>query len=311
MTVYDKPVLSARQHIEQWQARGLRVPDLDKACHYLDVISYYRFSAYSLPFQHGNPDHSFREGVLFDDLLDLYIFDRELRLLIQDAVERIEVALRASMTNVLAGHHGSHAYLDSSVFDTRYDHNWLIDQIKKKCNEPKVESFIDHYRRRYTTPSLPPIWMVLEILTFKEVSVLFSYLRLKEDKQALVRYWGVPDALLCSWFRALSDLRNVCAHHSRVWNREFGSRPQQPKKQLSGWPDLTPVVVEGAQGRQIIDPGKRLYMLLVVIEFLLRRVNPESDWHRRLFALMQKHGKVSKAHMGMPDNWADDPFWRL
>lgn len=311
MTAYNKPVLSSRQHIEQWQARGLGVPDADKACHYLDAISYYRLSAYSLPLQQGNPDHHFRPGAVFDDLLDLYIFDRELRLLILDAVERVEVALRACMTNVLAGHHGSHAYLDTSVFNTHYNHHWLLEQIESKCNDSRAELFIAHYRRRYTSPALPPIWMVMEILTFKEVSVLFSNLRLKEDKQAISQFWGVPDALLRSWFRALSDLRNVCAHHSRVWNREFGSRPQQPRKPLPGWPDLSPVVVMAEEGEQQIDPTKRLYMMLVVTEYLLRRVNPESDWHQRLFALLEKHPNVSRAHMGMADDWFKDPFWRL
>ena len=311
MTVYDKPVLTSCQHIEQWQARGLQVPDLGRACHYLEVISYYRFSAYSVPFQHGNPRHQFREGSGFDDLIDLYIFDRELRLLILDAVERIEVALRASMTNVLAEHHGSHAYLDALIFDTRYNHDWLLTQIERKCADHKVEPFIDHYRRKYTEPSLPPIWMVLEILTFKEVSVLFSHLRLKDDKQALSQFWGVPDVLLRSWFRALSDLRNVCAHHSRVWNREFGSRPKQSRKPLPHWPDMSAVVIASAQGQQSIEPSNRLYGLLVVTEFLLKRVNPSSDWHGRLFALIQKHSKVSKAHMGMPEDWHKEPFWRL
>jgi len=310
MTVYDKPVLTSLQHIELWQQRGLQVPEIERACHYLDVISYYRLSAYSIPFQRANPRHQYRDNTEFDDLIDLYVFDRELRLLLLDAVERIEVALRASMTNVLAAHHGSHAYLDATIFDTRYNHGWLLTQIENKCRDNKAEPFIDHYRRKYSDPVLPPIWMVLEVLTFKEVSLLFSNLRCKEDKQALSHFWAVPDALLRSWFRALSDLRNVCAHHSRVWNREFGSRPQQPRKPLPGWPRLMPVVVEGVNGKQTIEPNKRLYMLLVVTEYLLRRVNPESDWHKRLFALMQKHSKVSRAHMGMPDEWFLDPFWR-
>lgn len=306
MTTYNKPVLTTAQHIAQWKERGLAVPDTAKAEHYLNVISYYRLSAYTFPFQKGNPDHQFNQGVCFDDILDLYVFDRELRLLILDAIERIEVAFRACMTNVLAQHHGTHAYINKTIFDTRYNHNWLIKQLKQKCAEQNSEVFITHYRNKYKNPELPPIWMVMEILTFREVSVLFANLRLKEDKQAIAYYWGMPDTVLKSWFRALSDLRNVCAHHARTWNREIGSRPQLPKKLPACWPDLTRALADPK-----IDMKRRLYFQLVVIEYLLHIVNPESEWHKRLYDLMLKHPNVSKAHMGMPEDWHEDLFWRL
>jgi abortive infection bacteriophage resistance protein len=306
MSRFNKPVLTITGHITQWEERGLTITDRPRAERYLSAISYYRLSAYSLPFQKGNPDHHFLSGVEFEDILGLYVFDRKLRLLILDAIERVEVALRARMTNVLAANHGAHAYLDRKVFDTRYDHNWLVDQIRRKCNDSRAEAFIKHYRARYTEPDLPPIWMIMEILTFKEVSVLFNSLRLKEDKQAIAGFWGLDDTVLRSWFRALSDLRNVCAHHARTWNREFGSRPLVPKKHPIRWPDLN---------RPLADPRikttRRLYYLLVVIETLLRKINPGSRWHERLYRLMQVNPQVSKAHMGMPEDWADDPFWGL
>ncbi|MHB1348730.1 MAG: Abi family protein [Desulfobulbaceae bacterium] len=127
MTVFNKPSLSIPEHIDQWRKRGLLIPDRSRAERYLSVISYYRLSAYSLPFQTGNPDDQFKPGCEFEDILGLYVFDRQLRLLILDAIERIEVALRTRMTNVLATHHGPHAYLDPNVFDTRYDHLWLLE----------------------------------------------------------------------------------------------------------------------------------------------------------------------------------------
>jgi abortive infection bacteriophage resistance protein len=251
------------------------------------VISYYRLSAYCLPFQEADSDHTFRPGATFDDVLTLYVFDRQLRLLILDAIERIEVAFRARMTQVLGEHHGSHAYTAADIFDDRYNHDWLLKQVEDKCCSVQAETFIRHYREKYRSPSLPPIWMVMEILTFKEVSVLFSKLCLKEDKQAISRFWGLPDAVLRSWFR------------------EFGSRPMVPKKPPTPWPDLSPMPKTG------IDPTRRLYYLLVVIEYLLRRINPGSSWHRRLFALMEKYPNVSREHMGMPENWYGERFWHL
>jgi len=306
MSTFSKPPLSVANQLDQWIDRGLHVPDREQARHYLSVISYYRLSAYTLPFQVGNPEHHFRPGTSFGHILDLYIFDRELRLLLLDAIERIEVALRASMTNILSHHHGSHAYLQTEIFDTRYDHPWLIQRVRKQCEESHAEPFIAHYRSNYSLPELPPIWMVMEILTFKEVSVLFANLKQQTDKKAFARFWGLPDPVLRSWFRALSDLRNVCAHHSRTWNREFGSRPLIPKKKPSLWPDLQKPLADPC-----IEPTRRLYYFLVVIETLLRIANPESTWRWRLKELMERHPGISRAHMGMPDDWMDDPFWRF
>jgi len=306
MTIFNKPPFAISEHISQWITRGLLIPDLARAHRYLSVISYYRLSAYTLPFQVGYPKHHFRTGTTFESVLDLYIFDRRLRLLILDAIERIEVALRTRMTNVLAESHGSHAYFKKEIFDTRYNHGWLIQQIRKKCADSQAETFIKHYRSKYTTPELPPVWMVMEILTFKEVSVLFSQLRLKKDKRAIASFWGLPDTVLRSWFRALSDLRNICAHHARTWNREFGSRPVLPRKTPFPWPDFSRPLADSR-----IDPTRRLYLFLTVIETLLKMINPGSTWHKRLFDLLQSHPKVSRAHMGMPEDWAEDPFWRL
>jgi len=154
MTIFNKPPFSISEHISQWISRGLLIPDLARAHRYLSVISYYRFSAYTLPFQVGDPEHHFRAGTTFEAVLDLYIFDRQLRLLILDAIERIEVALRARMTNVLAENHGSYAYLKKDIFDTRYNHDWLIRQIRRKCDDSQAETFIKHYRAKYTDPDL-------------------------------------------------------------------------------------------------------------------------------------------------------------
>ena len=147
MNTFRKPPLSVSEHINQWISRGLVISDRARAERYLSVISYYRLSAYTLPFQQGDPLHNFRAGTTFEDILELYIFDRRLRLLILDPIERIEVALRARMTNVLAENHGSHAYLIKEIFDTRYDHDWLIKQIRKKCDDSQAETFIRHYRK--------------------------------------------------------------------------------------------------------------------------------------------------------------------
>jgi abortive infection bacteriophage resistance protein len=307
---YDKNAFTHHQHIELLKERGLIIQDEDKAIAYLSNISYYRLSAYMLPFQRSNDvaNHQFVAGTTFEQIVRLYVFDRELRLLLLDPIERIEVALRAQLTDTLSLHHGPHCWTDKALFDSRYEHTWLLKAMNDKAAARDPETFIAHYHNKYSTPKEPPIWMVMEVLSFKEVSVLFGKLRHAQDKQVVANYFGIHDTVLQSWFRALSDLRNLCAHHSRVWNREFGSRPKLPRKPPANWPDLTMPVIHGNY-KSI--PEARLAMMLVVIETLLRKINPDSQWRCRLKNLLDQHADLPLEAMGLAVDWHQHPFWQM
>jgi len=315
VTIFDKPADKVDGHIKTLRERGLTIPDESRASHYLANISYFRLSAYTRPFYTPNvPEHQFLAGADFETVLNLYVFDRELRLLLLDAIERIEVALRAQLTNTLAEHYGPHGYLDPTVFDDRYDHDWLLRTLEQETRGRNVEVFMEHYRTKYTaSPTHPPIWMALELLTFKSVSFLFSNLRDEEDTRRISNHFGWPHAVLKSWFRSISDLRNLCAHHARVWNREFGSFPMIPRRRSGNWPQIPERLEVGniRHPKQAITPQRRLYMQLVVIESLMRVACPESNWATRLLELLDRYPQVSRLHMGMPDDWDSDPFWRL
>jgi len=305
MTLFNKPALDVPAQLEQWQGRGLVIADVSRAQHYLTVVGYYRLSAYSLPFQQGRPEHHFIIDTSFNDVLDLYVFDRELRLLVLDAIERIEVGMRSQIGNYMAVEHGSHWYLDESHFVCSYDHKALLADIESHCKRKK-ELFVKHYVGKYSSPRLPPSWVVMELLTFGQLSMIYDRMANARDQKAIARLFGTQAELLRSWLQTLSYMRNVCAHHSRLWNRELGNAPKVPRKSPSNWVNL-PIVVSDEN----IKPHVRLYLVLVVIEFLLRSINPESTWHQRLFELMRKHDRVSKAHMGMPEEWNTDSFWDL
>lgn len=313
MTTFDKPAHTLTQHLELLRQRGLLILDEERAKHYLANISYYRFSAYTRPFYvPREPIHCFLPSTTFEDVLALYIFDRELRLLLLDAIERIEVALRAQMTNTLAEHHGAHGYTDPAVFDDRYDHPWLMGKLEKEVESRDVEPFVEQYRRKYgTAPKLPPVWMAMELLTFKEVSRLFGSLRHKQDTQRISQHFRWPDTVLRSWFRTLSDLRNLCAHHARVWNREFGSIPLIPRKPPKNWAQIPAGVMANPHDPLSgLAPQRRFYMQWVVIESLMRIVSPESEWSVRLLQLLDQHPKISRHHMGFPDGWEQQAFWQ-
>ena len=314
MSRFHKPAHSIDEQIATLRSRGLVIDDEASARHYLANISYFRLSAYTRPFyQPGSPEHQFLHNTHFADVLGLYVFDRELRLLLLDAIERLEIALRAQLGNTLAEHHQPHGYLNADIFDTRYNHAWLLDKLEQAAKGREVESFLAHYRSKYHgAPSQPPIWMALELLTFKEVSTLLANLRLPADTQRIERHFGVKMPVLRSWFRSLSDLRNVCAHHGRVWNREFGSRPELPRKAPAGWPGIPEHIETGSQEHpgQRLDPRRRLYLQLVVIETLMRVVSPASQWAERLVTLLDQYPQVSRPHMGFPGHWDTEPFWQ-
>lgn len=312
MTIFDKPAHSLDQQLELLRQRELLIPDENKARHYLNNISYYRLSAYTRPFYiPQEQSHRFRHGTEFDHVLNLYIFDRELRLHLLNAIERIEVALRAQMTNILAEHYGAHGYTNADIFDDRYNHTWLMNKLIKETESRDVETFIEHYRSKYpNAPKQPPIWMAMELLTFKEVSRLFSALRHTKDTQRLSQYFGWPNTVLRSWFRSLSDLRNLCAHHNRVWNREFGSFPLTPRKTPKKWAFIpNGVTANQADPQSHIQPQRRFYMQWVVIESFMRVVSPNSEWSQRLLQLLDEYPQISRRHMGFPDGWEQQDFW--
>jgi abortive infection bacteriophage resistance protein len=314
MTVFDKLAISSAEQLDKLKSRGLRVDDESRSLRYLSNISYYRLSAYTRPYYvPGESDHRFLPGTSFEDVLTLYVFDKKLRLLLLDAIERLEVSLRAQLTNTLAEHHGPHGYLDAMVFDSRYNHGWLVSKLEHAVQERDVETFLAHYREKYTSaPPQPPIWMAMELLTFKEVSILLTNLRQVADTKRIEEHFGWKLPVLKSWFRSLSDLRNLCAHHARTWNREFGSHPEMPRRQPIGWPVVPPTIPTGSQldPEQTLIPQRRLYMQLVVIESLLRVVNPGSRWGERLVRLLDHYPEISRPHMGFPTNWESEPFWQ-
>lgn len=106
---YSKQALSFPDQLAQLQRRGLTIVDQGRALQWLQRVSYYRLSAYFLPFKDSE---NFRPGTEFNDIAGLYIFDRKLRLLMLDAIERIEVALRTSVTYEIG-----HAYGPFELFD--------------------------------------------------------------------------------------------------------------------------------------------------------------------------------------------------
>lgn len=290
---FEKPALPIANQILLLRQRGLEIPDEKEAAHYLEFIGYYRLSGYALPLlsKELREKHIFRFGVTFTQILDLYRFDRELRLLVMDAVERVEVAFRSVVSNHLANRFGPHWYLNEKC--GCFEETSHFEEFRTKIatelgltttgtRERGGDVFIEHYFAKYTSPSLPPTWMVAEILSISTWSKCFNKLRREFQKPIAARF-GVAPEVLSSWVHSLCYVRNLCAHHARLWNREFTIRPRIARAYSSE-----------------LSENSRFYAQAVVLKHLLTKVSPETHWWAKLDELISRHPCIDRAAMGFP-----------
>jgi abortive infection bacteriophage resistance protein len=296
---FNKPPLSLSDQLGLLISRGLTVDNAANATHYLTHIGYYRLSGYTSPFQIGGngPDrHDFKPGATFDDVLDRYVFDRKLRLLVMDAVERIEISVRAAMSNAIAARHGAHWYLNPRLFSPTFDHNRFIEDIKQQIGHASTynrrrDIYIEHYYQTYSTPDMPPSWMVFESVSFGTISIAYMKLAHPEFVSVCGSY-GLPHPVLISWLHSLNYIRNICAHHSRLWNRECRIKPMIARAYKS---DLT--------------PNERVYAQLVVMQIMLAKIAPGNHWAQKLRELLAEHPAIPLISMGFPANWVSRKIW--
>ena len=177
MKNFDKQAQTPEEHIDLLQSRGLVIPSKEKATKYLNSIGYYRLSAYFLPY--FSEKDKFIVGINFDDILNLYIFDRKLRLLTMDAMERIEVAVRTAISNSMSIEFGPHWFLEENLFVCKETYSRFI-KIISDCtgreDERRRTTFCTHYYNTYDTPDYPPSWMICECLPMGTWSTLYSNL---------------------------------------------------------------------------------------------------------------------------------------
>lgn len=298
---FNKPPLSLADQLGLMVSRGLTVGDTTAAMHYLTHIGYYRLSGYALPFQIGGsgPDrHNFKPGTAFGYILDRYVFDRKLRLLVMDAVERIEISVRAALSNEIANRHGAHWYQQARLFDPAFNHGRFIADVQEQIghtsgNTRRRDIYIEHYYEKYSAPDMPPCWMVFELVSFGTVSLLYKNLAHPEFL-AVCRSFALPHPVLSSWLHSLNYIRNICAHHGRLWNRECRIKPMIARSFAA---DLT--------------PNERVYAQLVVMQILLSRIAPGNHWALKLRDLLAEHPAIPTISMGFPATWQTRVVWEL
>ena len=291
---FNKPPKTFDEQVELLISRGLRIHDPERVKRYLSHLNYYRLAAYWLPFEEDHSTHRFKPGTEFDLVLQHYIFDRKLRLLIMDAIERIEVSLRTRWAYHLSHSHGSHALLNRTLFKARWPHAKNVNALKNTVRSSS-EIFIRHFDQY--DEALPPVWVICEVMTLGQLSKWYANLRRSRDRNAIARTYGMDEINLTSFLHHLTIVRNHCAHHARIWNREFMFLWKLPRKK----PDRLHQNFNEADGR-------RIYNTLVMLGYLMDQLGPNS-WKQRLHALLIEHPDVNPRVMGFPSEWRGRPIW--
>lgn len=300
---YRKPPLTFEQQSDQLLARGM-AGERALMVERLKVVSYYRLSGYWYPFRKEDPHtpgkrlDEFQHGTTFDTVWNRYAFDRRLRLLILDAIERIEVAVRSRLAYAHSHAYGPFAYAEDprSLPRSRPQHlKKFLRSVRDEAGRSKDE-FVKHFDEKYADRhQYLPVWMGIEVMTFGSVLTFFRGCNKFICKEAS-RPFGVHETVFRSWLLTLNTVRNICAHHGRLWNRVLGVEPKIPDKDPA-WKQ--PVEVD----------GRRIFGVLTICKWCLDRVAPQSQWPNRLRNLLNEFPDIPRKSMGFLDHWEQCPIW--
>jgi abortive infection bacteriophage resistance protein len=281
--------------------RGLSISSDEVALRWLRRVSYYRLSAYFPTFRKSPASEEFLPRASFDAIIDLYVFDCRLRNIFMIAIERIEISLRTVITYELSHAHGPFAHTLPAAYSSWFmkivrlgeppPFDEFISNIEKEEKRGK-ELFIKTYREKYTLEKHLPIWMATELMSFGTLSMMFEGLK-SATKTKIAAEYKLAEKPFQNWLHVLSSIRNLIAHHSRLWNRQLGVQAMIPH----GW------VYE-------VPRTDRIYCVAVMTQHLLQVIATGGNWKKRLFVLFDHHPHVPLDPMGFPHDWRELEPWK-
>ena len=317
---YTKQPTSAEEQIELLAARGLTIPNKDRAVRYLTTVGYYRLTGYMYHLQSRDGNHEFKKGTTFDEVIDTYTFDKKLRYLLASYLERIEVGMRTRLTDVYCPKYGFFWYADAGHYNRLSPPQHILDAVGRgememprkyldtyaqitaevrENYERATEQFILRYKMKYSGESLPPSNMAMQIVSMGKLSRLYDTLHNTAEKQLVADTFHIPHLYLSSWLLYLTNIRNICAHHGRLWNRRTtADRFKVPSRKEFKFP-----------GTIDEDFNTTLYGTLTIMLKLLNAINPEHSLLAKFKELVGSYPKIELGYMGFPKDWEENPAW--
>ncbi len=314
-----KPWRSFADQLQQLQGRGLQVGNPAAAIDYLERLGYYRLSGYWYPLRVIDPAASmaqrravrldgFAPGSRFEDVVRLYVFDKKLRLLALDALERIEMAVRVDVAHLLGQRdprahenpaclHGNFAkkLIPTGPDAGKTQHQVWLAKYQAMLRRARKEPFVAHHQQQY---GALPVWAAIEVWDFGMLSKLFAGMQ-HADQQTIATLYGAPSGqAFAQWLRSLNFIRNVSAHHSRLWNLNVVERSAAP----TDWPAH-------------LD-NARPFFYFCLMQQLLGVICPHSTWRQRLADLLEdgfpntSDGLLSLEDFGAVAGWKEGMPWK-
>lgn len=298
---YNKPTISIKEQISQLKSRGLIINDENLAENFLSNVSYYRLAGYWWSMQYDKTLHSFKNNSSFENVIAIYNFDRELRILVFDVIERIEIGFRTKLIYHLSNEVSPWWFEDSTLFKNSDEHTKALLTIDRELGQTKEIFIKEHYKKYYTDNRRPPAWKTIEVISFGVISKLYGNLKPTiRSKNTIAKEVGtVNHTYLPSWLQTIAQIRNICAHHGRLWNKNLPGRPKLLPKPPYSW--LT----------DIPQPSEHhmLYIHLCCMKYLMNIINPENNFKNRFIELLTKYPNIDPNALGLKPNWNNEPLW--
>ena len=296
MAHYSKTYSSPNQLVALLQSRGLIISNTAKVENYLRHIGYYRFSAYLYPLlTTPKENHVFKAGATFDKALDMYRFDRHLRLLMFNQIEKIEIAVRSAIVNITSRETANPFWMtDPACFYDAIQFTKTKQLIDVELSKSR-EDFIEHFRRTYSEP-YPPAWMLAEILPLGVLTKIYENIRSNQIRKMIAQEFSLTVPVFMSWMTIITVARNNCCHHARVWNRTFALRALTLRRMTRPWISV-PV------------NQQKVYFSLCVIRYFINVISPKNDMKAKLISLLSDYPTIDTNAMGFPANWEQEALW--
>ena len=289
-----------QEQIQLLQDRGMLFRDVADSSHFLGNISYYRLKGYWWEMQADMISHKFAPNSYFEDIIDYYNFDRHFRLIIFNAIERIEIALRTKLIYHMSLSYGSHWHYNPKLFQNACHHNKFISKLESDVNNSSEEFIVKHLKNH--PKETPEGWKSLEVITLGTLSKLYRNVNHQLPEKAIIaNEFGLNNQkYLASWLLSVTYIRNIVAHHSRLWNRVIINKYD--------WPKSTKHLLLSYSPNQY--QRRKIFPLVSAILYMNNRISPRHHLKEELFDLFKEFPNIPLYKMGFPKHWQNEPLWK-
>jgi abortive infection bacteriophage resistance protein len=303
--MFNKKAFTVKEQIAQLQKRGLQIPNPALAERYLANISYYRLGEYWYVMQQDKAKHIFKPNSRFTDVIALYNFDAELRLLLFDVIEKIEISLRTKLIYHLSHEIDPWWFQNFELFNDSMALVKTLSNLQEELERSKDVTIKNHFKNHKDDKRFPPAWKALEQTSFGALSKLYGNLKpTVVSKNTIAQEYGaVNHTYLPSWLQSIAQIRNYCAHHSRLWNRNLPGTVKLLPKPPNPW--INDAVNIPKQHEFI-----HLYVHMCLMKYLINTIHPNNNFTSRLNDLFINYPNVDPNALGMKPNWQQEPLWQ-